>query len=365
MNYLVYWAKLPDHDDVYSQGYVGITKDFKERIRSHKKNKKKCKLREAIKKYGTSIQWTVLHDNLDINLALRKEKHYRPLVNIGWNHDVGGEIGVNPNWYNNYENKEKHSRKTAEKTKLGIKIKDSPLKRSKRAKFVWEREGYRENRKSQADENNSQWGKKGEAHPAYGYKHTDTARKRISIANKNKIVSDITQKKLSRIAKTRWEDDKYRKKVTGRTKNEQEKIFEDREKDRVRRRTKKLQSGFYQDERARASKLTNLQRREICEMRLKGFSYKKISENFPVGLTGIKAVCDVWGKKNGYDFYSSPIVAIRKQKYSDEVKERVCKMYKNGNLMIEVSSKMNIPETTVYTIISEWGPIHGYEYKKK
>ena len=44
MNYLVYWAKLPDHDDVYSQGYVGITKDFKEELDLTKKTKK-CKLK--------------------------------------------------------------------------------------------------------------------------------------------------------------------------------------------------------------------------------------------------------------------------------------------------------------------------------
>ena len=49
-HYLVYWAHLESHTHAKKEGYIGITKDLKERKRQNKKKKKKSVLRDAIKK---------------------------------------------------------------------------------------------------------------------------------------------------------------------------------------------------------------------------------------------------------------------------------------------------------------------------
>jgi len=139
--YKIYWIKRSEHTDIYSQGYVGITKDFDNRIKAHKKNRKKTPLTDAIKTYG--------FDNLEIDIvdyadcledALKIEAKYRPDQGIGWNLQKGGELGVEPEWYNNPENSAKHSKATSLATKAGIAAKDSREARSQRAKDIWERD---------------------------------------------------------------------------------------------------------------------------------------------------------------------------------------------------------------------------------
>lgn len=137
-NYCVYWIRLPEHNDVYTEGYIGITNNFIKRMRSHKSNKKKSYLRNAIIKYN----WEVLlkeklHKNISLEEALRLEFQYRSIENVGWNHQKGGEIGVNSSWYNIEENRVKHSENTSIKTKEGIRLKDTRELRSKRGKENW------------------------------------------------------------------------------------------------------------------------------------------------------------------------------------------------------------------------------------
>ena len=67
--------------------------------------------------------------------ALKIEKDLRPLQNIGWNNQIGGNLGVESSWYNNIENNKKHSENTSKATKLGIKDNDTKEARSKRAKL--------------------------------------------------------------------------------------------------------------------------------------------------------------------------------------------------------------------------------------
>ena len=66
--------------------------------------------------------------------ALELEALYRPTQNIGWNLQRGGEIGVEPSWYDIPENKLKHSMKTSEATRRGIATKDSREARAERAR---------------------------------------------------------------------------------------------------------------------------------------------------------------------------------------------------------------------------------------
>lgn len=134
-NYCVYWIHTSDHNS-RNQGYIGITCNFKERMKSHKKNKRKTKLTDAIKKYGwNNLQKEILFNNLSLYRALYIERIYRHTPNMGWNILEGGELGVDKTWYNSPQNRAKHSLKTSEKTIKGILNKDSKEKRSERAKI--------------------------------------------------------------------------------------------------------------------------------------------------------------------------------------------------------------------------------------
>lgn len=134
--YTVYWIRLENHKDIYSEGYVGITINFKERLKSHRKNRKKTKLKDTINKYGwNNLIKEIICENLTKEEALKLEAHYRPNMNVGWNLQKGGEIGVESEWYLDENNRNKHSINTSIGTKLGISLKDSTEKRSIRAKL--------------------------------------------------------------------------------------------------------------------------------------------------------------------------------------------------------------------------------------
>lgn len=138
--YCIYWIHLPEHlyekGDEIKEGYIGITSNYKERMKAHKKNKRKTHLTDAIRKYGwNNLEILVLYDNLSLETALMIEGRLRYKQNIGWNLQQGGFLGVEREWYEIAENKEKHSLNTSINTKLGISKNDSKEKRSERAKL--------------------------------------------------------------------------------------------------------------------------------------------------------------------------------------------------------------------------------------
>lgn len=136
--YCLYWIRLEEHTDIYSQGYVGITHNYKERMRQHKKNKKENHFFNAIKKYGwDNLTKTVVVDGLNIEDALALERSYRPSSSIGWNSQQGGNLGVESSWYSDKENSDKHRNATSIATKSAIAEKDSHIARSNRAKESW------------------------------------------------------------------------------------------------------------------------------------------------------------------------------------------------------------------------------------
>jgi predicted GIY-YIG superfamily endonuclease len=145
--YCVYWIRLENHTDVYKEGYVGITSNFTERIKSHKKNNRVSHLTNATKKYGwKNLVIDILFINLTQQQALDFEASFRPSCNIGWNSQQGGILGVEKEWYQIEENRNKHSRATSTATKIGIAAKDTIEARSKRAKDNWKqnRESYKD-----------------------------------------------------------------------------------------------------------------------------------------------------------------------------------------------------------------------------
>lgn len=134
--YILYWIHRKEHNDMFKEGYIGITCDFKERLRNHKKNNKKTILTDAISSIGwENLNKDIIYKDLTLEKVLKLELEYRPNENIGWNLQKGGNLGVDSSWYEIEENKENHSLNTSIGTKKGIKLKDSKEARSKRAKL--------------------------------------------------------------------------------------------------------------------------------------------------------------------------------------------------------------------------------------
>jgi len=90
----VYWIRLPEHNDVFSQGYVGITVGgIKKRFREHRHNARAGKnypISHAINKYGEKLQVDTLLV-ADSDYCRQIENILRPAPNIGWNINIGGE----------------------------------------------------------------------------------------------------------------------------------------------------------------------------------------------------------------------------------------------------------------------------------
>jgi hypothetical protein len=96
----VYWIRHPDHTDMFTQGYIGITNNTKVRWNDHNKRPSNLHIKRAVKKYG----W----DNLIKQVILIADKAYclavetklRPTNQIGWNVASGGSMPPHDNVWN-------------------------------------------------------------------------------------------------------------------------------------------------------------------------------------------------------------------------------------------------------------------------
>lgn len=88
--YEVYWIHLPEHTDIWTQGYVGITcRGVPRRFSEHKYHKNTI-VGRAIHKYGPENLVVETLCITDENYALELEKKLRPTENIAWNIKKGG-----------------------------------------------------------------------------------------------------------------------------------------------------------------------------------------------------------------------------------------------------------------------------------
>lgn len=92
----VYWIHLPEHTDIFTEGYIGITKNTaKKRFYKHLSASKSTNhrgstiLSKAIKKYGDRIVVDTIVIS-SIEYAFDLEQKLRPFPRIGWNTDHGG-----------------------------------------------------------------------------------------------------------------------------------------------------------------------------------------------------------------------------------------------------------------------------------
>jgi GIY-YIG catalytic domain len=86
----VYWIHHPDHTDMFSQGYIGVSKDAEKRWEQHLKKSDNRHFRFAINKYGWGnlIKKQILIAEEDYCLDI--ERKLRPTEGIGWNVAIGG-----------------------------------------------------------------------------------------------------------------------------------------------------------------------------------------------------------------------------------------------------------------------------------
>lgn len=87
--YCLYWIHYPEQTDPLSEGYIGITKNFDQRVKTHSKYTKYKHIKNRIDS-GAIVN--VLVDNLTEESAKTLEEQYRPQDNIGWNLTKGGGI---------------------------------------------------------------------------------------------------------------------------------------------------------------------------------------------------------------------------------------------------------------------------------
>lgn len=92
--YCVYWIHLPNHTDITSQGYVGITSRSERaelRLYEHRIQRTNQHLSNAFDLYGNTIIQTILVKGSK-EYCLEIEKKLRPNNHIGWNIAPGGGI---------------------------------------------------------------------------------------------------------------------------------------------------------------------------------------------------------------------------------------------------------------------------------
>lgn len=84
---VVYWIHYPEQSNPFHDGYIGISTNVSKRVAYHKSQNKHM-FNRLMK--GAVIE--ILHEYDSLDAAAIKEKEYRPLPNIGWNINAGGDI---------------------------------------------------------------------------------------------------------------------------------------------------------------------------------------------------------------------------------------------------------------------------------
>ena len=123
MSSVVYWIHLEDHTDMFSQGYIGISKNTKKRFIDHKNRPSNPHLKHAIKKYGWDKLIKTVLLVADEAYCLLMETKLRSEDKIGWNAIKGGGKPPETKW-----NLGKH---LSDETKLKISKKKLGFKHKK------------------------------------------------------------------------------------------------------------------------------------------------------------------------------------------------------------------------------------------
>jgi len=126
---VLYWIKHPDHNDIRSEGYVGISSNVNNRFKRHKFLHTNKHLANAIKKYGWKNLIKQVMLVADESYCLMIEKLLRAKENIGWNIAIGG--GKPPVCKGGKPLSEETKAKISA-TKTGVKLTGANLERAKK-----------------------------------------------------------------------------------------------------------------------------------------------------------------------------------------------------------------------------------------
>lgn len=191
----VYWAHLPEHTDMLSQGYIGFTSGTVEkRWAGHLSDAKRCPhiiFYKALAKYGDKIVLETILEG-DIDYCLDVENKLRPTNKIGWNIKVGGDygsIGVIPSDESRKKMSESH---TGEKNHFYGKTHTDEMK----AKMSTDRIGTFVSQETRDKQSKARLGKK--------MNLSQEQRDAWSLRARSYVTSEETKKKQSEFAKGRY-----------------------------------------------------------------------------------------------------------------------------------------------------------------
>ena len=105
-DYYLYWIRENSHKDMYTEGYIGITKNPKKRLSTHNtslknyhRNKKTYYSRDFVNSFNSEDLLFSIIDCGEFEYIRNKEYLLRPTERIGWNYAVGGNAnGVCSNY---------------------------------------------------------------------------------------------------------------------------------------------------------------------------------------------------------------------------------------------------------------------------
>jgi hypothetical protein len=125
----VYWIHAVSHTDIFSQGYVGVSKNPELRWSQHFKRTGNRHLKHAIAKHG----WDNLVKKVvvigDQNYCLDIEKKLRPTVEIGWNLVDGGGKPPENKWNKGKKLSAEHCKKLSDSHKGIVYSEESKQKK--------------------------------------------------------------------------------------------------------------------------------------------------------------------------------------------------------------------------------------------
>ena len=240
-------------------------------------------------------------------------------------------------------------------------------------------------------ERNNMAGRFGSDHPAFGHRKTEEQKQRISLAHKGRLKSEEQRQALSRAKKatSRFSEADYKEmlrlygsglsvQAVGQAMNctgsvVYKIIQREFPEHKIRPRGGPIQhsaealakksAGSFKGENAGPSKVLDADRAEICRRRAVGEAYSSIAADYPLGLTGIRAVVKDWGPLNGFPFQS--MTAKRGTKLTDDQKAVACKRCAAGESYLALAREFAVGETTMFEIIRRWGPENGFPYASR
>ena len=87
MTTILYWLRYDEHTDPETEGYIGVSRKFNDRVYSHKKG---YSGKHIFNRINNGASFEILHECDTEEEAYQLEEKYRPEDMIGWNLCKGG-----------------------------------------------------------------------------------------------------------------------------------------------------------------------------------------------------------------------------------------------------------------------------------